>query len=246
MRFHALATDYDGTIAHHGVVDDATIAALERARKSGRKLILVTGRELPDLLATFPRIDLFDRAVMENGRHVMLIGRGAEDFAATVGIQIVDPAYFRTEERWQELQKALVEDHFGTVGVVALDKTGDLAAGTSTGGLTNKRYGRVGDSPIIGAGTYADDRCGVSATGHGELFIRYTVAKDICARVEYAHVPLAQAADDVVMHELVAVHGDGGIIALDAEGHWTLTFNTPGMYRGWITEDGIPHVEIFR
>ena len=189
---------------------------------------------------------LLAKAVMQNGRHVMLIGRGAEEFAATAGVEIVDPSYFRTEERWQQLQQALVEDHFGTVGVVALDKTGDLAAGTSTGGLTNKRYGRVGDSPIIGAGTYADAHCGVSATGHGELFIRYTVARDICARVEYAHEPLAQAADDVVMHELVPVGGDGGVIALDAQGHWAMPFNTPGMYRGYITEDGVPHVEIFR
>jgi L-asparaginase / beta-aspartyl-peptidase len=189
---------------------------------------------------------LLAKAVMQNGRHVMLVGRGAEEFAATAGIEIVDPSYFRTEERWQELQHALAEDHFGTVGVVALDRSGDLAAGTSTGGLTNKRYGRVGDSPIIGAGTYADEHCGVSATGHGELFIRYTVARDICARVEYAHVPLAQAADEVVDHELVAAHGDGGIIAMDAEGHFTLTFNTPGMYRGYITEDGVPHIDIFR
>lgn len=191
---------------------------------------------------------LLAKAVMDNGRHVMLIGAGAEQFAATAGIERVDPSYFRTEERWQELQKALTQpgDHFGTVGVVALDQSHDLAAGTSTGGLTNKLYGRVGDSPIIGAGTYADEHCGVSATGHGELFIRYTVAHDICARVEYAHVPLAQAADDVVMHELVAAKGDGGIIALDAEGHWTLTFNTPGMYRGYITEDGVPHIDIFK
>jgi beta-aspartyl-peptidase (threonine type) len=189
---------------------------------------------------------LLAKAVMDNGRHVMLVGSGAEEFAATAKIERVDPSYFRTEERWQELQKALEEDHFGTVGVVALDRSGGLAAGTSTGGMTNKRYGRVGDSPIIGAGTYADEHCGVSATGHGELFIRYTVAHDICARVEYSHVSLAQAADDVIMHELVPVHGDGGVIALDAEGHWALTFNTPGMYRGFITEDGVPHVDIFR
>ena len=189
---------------------------------------------------------LLAKAVMDNGRHVMLVGRGAEEFAATAGIEIVDPSYFRTEERWQELQKAIAEDHFGTVGVVALDQHHALAAGTSTGGLTNKRFGRVGDSPVIGAGTYADEQCGVSATGHGELFIRYTVARDICARVEYEHESLTQAADEVVMHELVHAGGDGGIIALDAAGHWTLTFNTPGMYRGYITEDGVPHVEIFK
>jgi L-asparaginase / beta-aspartyl-peptidase len=186
------------------------------------------------------------RAVMEKSRHVMMVGAGAEEFAGTVGIEKVDPSYFKTDERWQELQDKLEDDKFGTVGVVALDKTGGLAAGTSTGGLTNKRYGRVGDSPIIGAGTYADDKCGVSATGHGELFIRYTVARDLCARVEYAGIPLAQAAHDVVELELVKAQGDGGIIAMDTAGHWALTFNTPGMYRGYITEEGVPHVDIYR
>ncbi|HTL37356.1 MAG TPA: isoaspartyl peptidase/L-asparaginase [Kofleriaceae bacterium] len=186
------------------------------------------------------------RAVMEEGRHVMLSGAGADAFARVAGVETVDPSYFRTEERWQELQQALKEDKFGTVGVVALDKAGGLAAGTSTGGLTNKRWGRVGDSPIIGAGTYADDRCGVSATGHGELFIRYTVARDICARVEYSGVSLAQAAHDVVEDELVKAQGEGGVIAMDAQGHWALTFNTPGMYRGYITDEGIPHVDIYR
>jgi beta-aspartyl-peptidase (threonine type) len=186
------------------------------------------------------------RAVMEQSRHVMMVGTGADEFAKASGIEQVDPPYFRTEERWQQLQEALEEDKFGTVGAVALDRSGALAAGTSTGGLTNKRYGRVGDSPIIGAGTYADERCGVSATGHGELFIRYTVARDICARVEYAGVSLAQAAHDVVEVELVKAKGDGGIIAMDASGHWALTFNTPGMYRGYIGDDGVPHVDIYR
>src|SRR3569833_2456373 len=161
---------------------------------------------------------LLAKAVMDNGRYVMLSGSGAEQFAATAGIEIVDPSYFRTEERWQELQKAIDEDHYGTVGVVALDRTGALTAGTSTGGLTNKRYGRIGDSPIIGAGTYADEDCGVSATGHGELFIRYAVAKDICARMEYGHVSLAQAADDVVMFVFVVVFGVGGFFVFVAVG----------------------------
>jgi L-asparaginase / beta-aspartyl-peptidase len=186
------------------------------------------------------------RTVMEKSRHVMMVGMGADEFAKAQGIEQVDPSYFRTEERWQQLQEALAEDKFGTVGIVALDRAGALAAGTSTGGMTNKRYGRVGDSPVIGAGTYADEHCGVSATGHGELFIRYTVARDICARVEYTGVPLAQAAHDVVEVELVRAKGEGGIIAMDASGHWTLTFNTPGMYRGYIADDGVPHVDIFR
>ena len=226
-----------GAVFTHDGINELDAAIMDgRARTAGTVAGVRTIKN-PILLA---------KAVMDNGRHVMLVGRGAEEFAQTAHIEIVDPSYFRTEERWQELQKAIAEDHFGTVGVVALDRTGDLAAGTSTGGLTNKRYGRVGDSPIIGAGTYADAQCGVSATGHGELFIRYTVAHDICARVEYAHEPIAQAADDVVMRELPPVDGDGGVIALDAQGHWALTFNTPGMYRGYITEDGVPHVDIFK
>jgi beta-aspartyl-peptidase (threonine type) len=226
-----------GAVFTHDGKNELDAAIMDgRTRRAGAVAGVHTAKN-PILLA---------RAVMDHGRHVLLAGPGADEFAAAAGVEIVDPSYFRTEERWQELQKALVEDHFGTVGAVALDRTGTLAAGTSTGGITNKRYGRVGDSPIVGAGTYADDHCGVSATGHGELFIRYTVAHDICARVEYLHVPLAQAADDVVLRELVPVGGDGGVIALDADGHWALTFNTPGMYRGYITEDGVPHVEIYR
>ncbi len=226
-----------GAVFTHDGVNELDAAIMDgRARTAGSVAGVRTIKN-PILLA---------KAVMDAGRHVMLVGRGAEEFAATAGIEIVDPSYFRTEERWQELQKALVDDHFGTVGAVALDRTGALAAGTSTGGITNKRYGRVGDSPIIGAGTYTDAHCGVSATGHGELFIRYTVAHDICARVEYAHVPLAQAADDIVTRELPPVGGDGGVIALDADGHWAMAFNTPGMYRGYITEDGVPHVEIYK
>jgi len=129
---------------------------------------------------------------------------------------------------------------------VALDRHGHLAAGTSTGGLTNKRFGRVGDSPIIGAGTYANPRCAVSATGHGELFIRYTVAHDICARVEYQGAPIEAAARAVVMDELVQAHGDGGVIAMDAEGHVAMVFNTKSMYRGVIGPDGATSVAIFR
>jgi beta-aspartyl-peptidase (threonine type) len=186
------------------------------------------------------------RAVMEKSRHVMMVGAGADEFAGTVGLERVEPAYFRTEERWQELQNALKEDKFGTVGAVALDRSGGLTAGTSTGGLTNKRYGRVGDSPIIGAGTYADEHCGVSATGHGEFFIRYTVARDICARVEYAHTPITRAASQVIDDELVRIGGEGGVIALDSAGHVAMPFNTPGMYRGYIGPDGVPHVDIYK
>jgi beta-aspartyl-peptidase (threonine type) len=134
--------------------------------------------------------------------------------------------------------------HYGTVGAVALDKAGHLAAATSTGGMTNKRYGRVGDSPIIGAGTYANAHCAVSATGWGEYYIRSVAAHDICARVEYAKEPIAQAAKEVVMDVVPKLGGDGGVIALDDQGNFTTPFNTDGMYRGWVDKDGKVHVAI--
>jgi len=204
---------------------------------------------------------LLARAVMEKSPHVMMAGEGAERFAETVGIERVDPSYFRTEERWQQLQNALAkeredkasalappprDDKFGTVGAVALDSSGALAAATSTGGMTNKRFGRIGDSPIIGAGTYASAECAVSATGHGEYFIRHTVAHDICARHVYLHEPLERAADQVVMADLVKAGGEGGVIAIDRAGNITMPFNSQGMYRGTIGEDGIPHVMIYK
>jgi beta-aspartyl-peptidase (threonine type) len=198
------------------------------------------------------------RAVMERSRHVMLIGEGAEKFAESIGMAFVDPEYFRTEHRWQQLQKAKTAEaasagtpppaaaYFGTVGAVALDAQGKLAAATSTGGMTNKRWGRVGDSPIIGAGTWADDRCAVSATGWGEFFIRLAVAHDICARVAYRGDALAAAADEVVMKRVPALGGDGGVIALDAQGNVATPFNTSGMYRAWIAPDGSRHIAIFK
>ena len=175
------------------------------------------------------------------------------------GIAFEDDAYFYTEQRWQQLEKArssaTPEAHFvsespdrwlSTVGAVALDSAGNLAAATSTGGTTNKRWGRVGDSPIIGAGTYADNRsCAVSATGVGEYFIRATVARDICARVQYLGVSLARATEDVIKRELVEMGGEGGVIALDTHGNIALTFNTPGMYRASIDKDGKVFVGIY-
>jgi len=189
---------------------------------------------------------LLARAVMEKSPHVMLVGDGAEQFAQSVGIELVSPKYFYTEERWLQLQKALKEEehervdpgktpHHGTVGAVALDTQGHLAAGTSTGGMTNKRYGRVGDSPIIGAGTYANAKCAVSATGWGEYYIRANAAHDICARVEYKGEPVAQAAKEVVMDVIPKLGGDGGVIALDSDGNFATPFNTEGMYRAWVT-----------
>jgi len=201
---------------------------------------------------------LLARAVMEKSQHVMLVGDGAEAFAREVGITLVDPSYFRTEERWQQLQEALKAEsgkqastlgraiHYGTVGAVALDAQGHLAAATSTGGMTNKRWGRVGDSPIIGAGTYANAHCAVSATGWGEYYIRATAAHDICARVEYRGEPVAQAASDVVMEAVPKLGGDGGVIALDADGNFAMPFNTDGMYRGWVDRDGKVHVAILK
>ena len=201
---------------------------------------------------------LLARAVMEHSPHVMMIGQGAEMFAAEQKIEQVDPSYFRTEKRWQQLQRALKEEaagqahadletakHFGTVGAVALDAQGKLAAGTSTGGMTNKRYGRVGDSPIIGAGTYASDSCAVSGTGWGEFYIRLAAAHEICSRMKYLGETPAQAGDEVIVKRLPAMGGDGGAIVLSADGKAATPFNTEGMYRGWIGADGVPHVAIF-
>lgn len=200
------------------------------------------------------------RAVMEKSPHVMMAGRGAELFATKMGIEIVDPSYFWTEKRWKSLQNELMQEQgrpqayldaveikkFGTVGAVALDQNGNLAAGTSTGGLTNKQYGRVGDAPIIGAGTYAENEsCAVSATGNGEYFIRWNVAHDIAALMKYKGLTVQQAADEVINKKLPK-EGEGGVIALDAKGNYTMTFNSEGMYRGFIGPDGTPHVEIYK
>jgi beta-aspartyl-peptidase (threonine type) len=185
------------------------------------------------------------RAVMEKSPHVLLAGRGASEFAAEQGLEIVDPSYFRNERRWNELQRVLEKEH-GTVGCVALDMNGDLAAGTSTGGMTDKRYNRVGDSPVIGAGTYANDAtCAVSATGHGEYFIRFTVAHDISALMEYKGLSLDDAARVVIKEKLVKAGGTGGVITIDSNGNISMPFNTEGMYRGYKTSDGKNGVFIF-
>ncbi|MDB4949072.1 MAG: Isoaspartyl aminopeptidase [Gemmatimonadetes bacterium] len=210
------------------------------------------------------------REVMEHSPHVLLTGQGAEEFALERGMPLVPESYFYVESRWQGLQRAIDDERrkaaagdtthdphamysvpderkFGTVGAVALDRAGNLAAGTSTGGTTNKRWGRVGDAPIIGAGTYASNgSCGVSATGTGEYFIRWTVAHDICALVQYRGMTVQAAADEVVMHKLVQAGGDGGIITMDPQGNWALVFNTTGMYRGHVGADGRVEVAIFK
>lgn len=201
------------------------------------------------------------RLVMERSPHILLVGAGAEAFAREQGMTFVDPEYFRTEERWQQLQrvKAAQADNqaaraeweirrllLGTVGAVALDRHGNLAVATSTGGLTNKHFGRVGDTPIIGAGTYADNAtCAVSGTGHGESFMRGMVAHDIAALMEYRGMTVNAAAEQVVMEKLVKINGTGGVIALDGNGNIAMPFNTPGMYRGYINTKGEVYTAIF-
>lgn len=192
---------------------------------------------------------LLARAVMEHSPHVMLAWPGAEVFAKSQGIELVDADYFRTEVRWQALQKALKKQESkaerGTVGAVALDQHGHIAAGTSTGGMTNKRWDRIGDSPIIGAGTYANADCGMSSTGWGEFYIRTVAAHSVCMRVAVMDQSVREAAEYVVNRQIPALGGDGGAIVLDARGNFAFMFNTPSMYRGWIGADGKPHVALF-
>ncbi|WP_295801887.1 isoaspartyl peptidase/L-asparaginase family protein [uncultured Microbulbifer sp.] len=207
------------------------------------------------------------RMVMEDSPFVMLSGAGAEEFARSRGVAMVDNQSFDTEQRRKQLEKAKeklerenkqdkdyqaavdalpIRYKMGTVGAVALDKNGNLAAGTSTGGMTAKRYGRIGDAPVIGAGTFADNRsCAVSATGHGEYFIRYNVAADICARVQYQDKSIATAADEVINRVLKPIGGTGGVIVLDPAGQVSLVFNTKGMYRGSRTSTSPVRVAIF-
>lgn len=208
-------------------------------------------------------------AVMEHSEHVMMAGKGAEQFAAQQGLEIVDPSYFHTDARWDALQRVLAldstkteldhngdsqqngmagntRDHkFGTVGAVALDKAGDLAAATSTGGMTNKKFGRVGDSPIIGAGTYANHQVGVSCTGWGEFFIRQVAAYDVAALMDYKAMSVGNAGQEVI-NKIGEAGGDGGLIALDSEGNIAMPFNTAGMYRGSITEGGRISIAIYQ
>jgi beta-aspartyl-peptidase (threonine type) len=216
------------------------------------------------------------RAVMEKSPYVMLVGAGADAFAAQTGLEQVDPSFFFTESRWQSLLKQLKKEgrpapprpagvpqpgpiapvsqieesagahRYGTVGVVALDRLGNVAAGTSTGGLQGKMPGRVGDSPIIGAGTYASNQsCAVSATGTGEYFIRLGVAREVCNLVAFKGMPLQQAADQVIHKELEALHGDGGVIALTPDGQLAWSFNTPGMFRARLREGGKLEIGIY-
>ncbi|HEX6914277.1 MAG TPA: isoaspartyl peptidase/L-asparaginase [Chitinophagaceae bacterium] len=209
------------------------------------------------------------RRVMERTPHVMLIGRGAEQFAASAGCDIVDPSYFFTQDRWEGLLRARKADSlkaqkdsaskqavrqlenpdnkYGTVGAVALDMHGNLAAATSTGGMTNKKYNRVGDAPIIGAGTYANNNsCAISGTGWGEFFIRLVMAKTVSDRVEYGGQTLNEAATEMIMKQLPALGGDGGLIAVDKDGNIAMPFCTEGMYRAYIKSNGETAIRIYK
>jgi beta-aspartyl-peptidase (threonine type) len=207
------------------------------------------------------------RTVMEKSKHVMLIGHGAEVFATKQGLEIVDPSYFWTEHAWKEIQEIwkreaelknktsavpadqlppLAKPKYGTVGAVAIDAHKNLAAGTSTGGMTNKMHGRLGDSPIIGAGTYADNEAAaISCTGHGEFFIRYSVSHEIVAQMKYKQVSAKEAVEDVINKQLKSVNGEGAAIILDKSGQFTTARNSEGLYRGWITADGTIRVRIY-
>jgi len=193
------------------------------------------------------------RTVMEKSEHVFFIGDGAEKFAQEHGLELVDESYFFTEARWQSLQKAKAKESLtekekhGTVGAVALDQHGNLAAATSTGGMTNKKFGRIGDSPIIGAGTYADNEtCAISATGHGEYFIRAVVAHDIASLIRYKRLSIQAAAEEVVMNKLAKLGGTGGIIAIDRNANIAMPFNTDGMYRAYKVQGGKTFVAIYK
>jgi len=262
-----------GAVFNHDGKNELDAAIMDGSNLAAGAIAGVTTIKNPITLA---------RRVMDSSAHVMMIGAGAEAFARTQAVEIVDPSYFHTPRRWQQLQKLLEKDkaatglsedadeakgrtpdsqksghyqpafrfseqenRFGTVGAVALDSKGHLAAATSTGGMTNKRWGRVGDAPVIGAGTYANAHCAVSATGHGEYFIRAAVAHDICARMEYLKQPLSEAATTVVMDKLVKLGGEGGIIAVDAAGNVALPFNSKGMYRASINRQGEREIAIY-
>lgn len=204
-------------------------------------------------------------AVMQKSEHVLLSGKGAEEFAKLQKLELVDPKYFWTKDRWNGLQKALekeklkksttqnskkpnyleIDQKFGTVGCVAIDKDGNITAGTSTGGMTNKRWNRIGDSPIIGAGTYANEQVGISGTGWGEYFIRSTAARTVAAKMEYQNKDIKTATQEVIS-EIGKMGGDGGLIALDKNGNIAMEMNTAGMYRGAITDKGEIEIYIYK
>ena len=200
------------------------------------------------------------QAVKNHSEHVLLSGEGAEEFAKSQDIEFEESEYFKTEQQIENWNKAKMKKgssgmdlhleeikKFGTVGAVALDKEGNIAAGTSTGGMLMKKHGRIGDSPLIGSGTYAkNSTCGVSCTGHGEYFIKYAVAYDVSALMEYKNLSVDEASKEIINKKLVDAGGQGGLIALDSKGNYSFSFNTPGMYRGVIFEDGSMQIEFYK
>jgi L-asparaginase / beta-aspartyl-peptidase len=239
-----------GAVLNHEGKAELDAAIMDGKTRSAGAVADVTGVKNPIDLAL---------AVMRRSGNVLLVGEGANRFARESGLEMKPAEYFFNKNRWQALQekleserkktspKSMIEGHkFGTVGAVALDQYGNLAAGTSTGGLTGKRWGRVGDSPIIGAGTFADNAsCAVSCTGEGEWFIRFNVASDLAARYKYEKKSVATAADEIIHGVLSKEHGEGGLIVLDRQGNYAMPFNSDGMLRGYIGADGQPHTFIY-
>jgi L-asparaginase / beta-aspartyl-peptidase len=245
-----------GAVFTHDGVNEQDACIMDGATKNVGAIAGVRRIKNPILLA---------RLVFDKSEHILFCGEGAEEFAVEHGMTLIDdPKYFWTEHRWKQLQKALERekrdakanaqlDHSddrektGTVGAVALDQHGQLAAATSTGGMTNKRDGRIGDTPIVGAGTYADSRtCAVSATGVGEYVMRNVLAYDIAAMMEYKGMSLRDAAELAVMDKLKALGGSGGVVAIDAQGNIAMPFNSEGMYRGFMLADGTIETAIFK
>lgn len=247
-----------GAVFTHEETNELDASIMDGSNLNAGAIAGVTHIKNPILLA---------EEVMLNSDHVMLAGLGAETFAQTRGFELVDPSYFYTKRRFQSLQKSkkaekvvmdyhdktafydpFIKDYkFGTVGCVALDKDGNLAAGTSTGGMTNKRWNRIGDAPIIGAGTYANNAtCAVSSTGWGEYFIRAMVAHDISAMMEYKGISLVEASQEVIQEKVPALGGDGGIIAIDKNGNVSMEFNTAGMYRAHMNASGELYIGIYK
>ncbi len=238
-----------GAVLTHEGKCEMDAAIMDGATRRAGAVAGIHGIKNPVLLA---------RMVMEKSEHVMLVGKGAEDFARANKLIFKNEEYFLTEQRRQQWlsvkdTETTLLDHtdkkdkkkFGTVGAVAIDSKGNLAASTSTGGMTNKRWGRVGDTPLIGSGTFADDRVAISCTGHGEFYIRRVVAHEISALMRYKGLDLKSACDEVVFNQLLKDGGEGGLIAIDNMGNCILSFNTPGMYRGTINDEGYCSTAIF-